>query len=93
MKKKTLSLTVNGHNETLDVAPRQRLLDTLRTGLGLTGTKEGCGTGDCGSCTILLDGKPVNSCMVLALQAEGREVTTIGGLGRASSLERIAAEL
>ena len=89
MKKKTLSLTVNGHNETLNVAPRQRLLDTLRTGLGLTGTKEGCGTGDCGSCTVLLDGRPVNSCMVLALQAEGREITTIEGLGKPGQLDPI----
>jgi len=89
MKKKTLSLTVNGHSESLDIAPRTRLLDALRLGFGLTGTKEGCGTGDCGSCTVLLDGKPVNSCMVLALQAEGREVTTIEGLGQPGHLDPI----
>jgi len=89
MKKKTLRLTVNGHNETLDVAPRQRLLDALRLELGLTGTKEGCGTGDCGSCTVLLDGKPVNSCMMLALQADGREITTIEGVGKPGQLDPI----
>jgi CO/xanthine dehydrogenase Mo-binding subunit/aerobic-type carbon monoxide dehydrogenase small subunit (CoxS/CutS family) len=89
MKKKTLNLTVNGHREELDVAPRARLLDALRLGMGLTGTKEGCGTGDCGSCTVLLDGQAVNSCMVMALQAEGREVTTIEGLGENGRLDPI----
>lgn len=87
--KKSLKLIVNGCDEVLDVAPRTRLLDVLRLGLGLTGTKEGCGTGDCGSCTVLLDGKPVNSCMVMALQAEGRSVTTIEGLGKVGSLDPI----
>ena len=76
-KKKTLSFKVNGRSETLEVSPRTRLLDTLRLGLGLTGTKEGCGTGDCGTCTVLVDGRPVNSCLVMALQSEGRDVTTI----------------
>jgi len=89
MKKKTLRLTVNGRSEALDVAPRTRLLDALRLELGLTGTKEGCGTGDCGSCTVLLEGRPVNSCMVLALQAEGRDVTTIEGLGEPGRLDPI----
>ncbi len=89
MKKKTLNLIVNGHDEVLDVAPRTRLLDALRLQLGLTGTKEGCGTGDCGSCTVLLDGRPVNSCMVLALQADSREVTTIEGLGTVGCLDPI----
>jgi len=89
VKKKALNFTVNGQNEILDVAPRTRLLDALRLGLGLTGTKEGCGTGDCGSCTVLLDGRPVNSCMVMALQTEGREVTTIEGLGKEGRLDPI----
>jgi len=89
MQKKSLSLTVNGHSETLEIAPRTRLLDALRVNLGLTGTKEGCGTGDCGSCTVLLDGQAVNSCMVLALQAEGREVTTIEGLAKTGQLDPI----
>jgi len=87
--KKTLRFTVNGNPESLEVAPRTRLLDALRVGLGLTGTKEGCGTGDCGSCTVLLEGRPVNSCMVLALQAEGRSVTTIEGLGAPGRLDPI----
>ncbi len=89
MKEKALNFTVNGHSEELAVAPRTRLLDALRLGLGLTGTKEGCGTGDCGSCTVLLDGQPVNACMVMALQAEGREVTTIEGLGKVGRLDPI----
>ncbi len=89
MEKKTLKLTINGKPEVIEVAPRTRLIDALRLDLGLTGTKEGCGTGDCGSCTVLLDGRPVNSCMVLALQAEGREVTTIEGLGEPGRLDPI----
>ncbi|MDX1403398.1 MAG: molybdopterin-dependent oxidoreductase [Woeseiaceae bacterium] len=89
MPKKTLTLTVNGRDETLSVAPRTRLLDALRRELGLTGTKEGCGTGDCGSCTVLLDGKPVNSCMLFALQAEGRAVTTVEGLENGGRLDPV----
>ena len=87
--KKTLNFTVNDQLETIDVAPRTRLLDALRVDMGLTGTKEGCGTGDCGSCTVLLDGKAVNSCMVLALQAEGRNITTIEGFGKPGTLHPI----
>ena len=87
--KKTLNFTVNDQPETIDVTPRTRLLDALRVDMGLTGTKEGCGTGDCGSCTVLLDGKAVNSCMVLALQAEGRNITTIEGLGKPGDLHPI----
>ena len=93
MKKKTLNFTVNDRAETLDVTPRTRLLDALRVELGLTGTKEGCGTGDCGSCTVLLDGNAVNACMVLALQAEGREITTIEGLGKAGALDPVQQAL
>ncbi len=89
MKKQTLNFTVNGRAEAIDVTPRTRLLDALRIDLGLTGTKEGCGTGDCGSCTVLLDGNAVNSCMVLALQAEGREITTIEGLGKPGALDPV----
>ncbi|MYH70248.1 MAG: molybdopterin-dependent oxidoreductase [Gammaproteobacteria bacterium] len=89
MKKKGLNFTVNGRAETIDVTPRTRLLDALRVDLGLIGTKEGCGTGDCGSCTVLLDGNAVNSCMVLALQAEGREITTIEGLGKPGALDPV----
>ena len=89
MKKQTLNFTVNNLAEAIEVTPRTRLLDALRVDLGLIGTKEGCGTGDCGSCTVLLDGNAVNSCMVLALQAEGREVTTIEGLGKPGALDPV----
>ena len=89
MKKKTLIFNVNDLSESIEITPRTRLLDVLRVDLGLTGTKEGCGTGDCGSCTVLLDGKAVNSCMVLALQAEGRNVTSIEGLGKPGDLHPI----
>ena len=93
MKKRALNFTVNGRAETIDVSPRARLLDALRIDLGLIGTKEGCGTGDCGSCTVLLDGAAVNSCMVLALQAEGREITTIEGLGKPGALDPVQQAL
>ena len=89
MKKQTLNFTLNGQVESIEITPRTRLLDALRIDLCLTGTKEGCGTGDCGSCTVLMDGKPVNSCMVLALQAEGLNITTIEGLGTAGALHPI----
>ncbi len=89
MKKQTLNFTVNDQQESIDVTGRTRLLDALRIDLGLIGTKEGCGTGDCGSCTVLLDGNAVNSCMVLALQAEGRAVTTIEGLGKPGALDQV----
>ena len=89
MKNQTLNFTVNDQPETVEITPRTRLLDALRVDLGLIGTKEGCGTGDCGSCTVLLDGRAVNSCMVLALQTEGREVTTIEGLGKQGALDPV----
>ena len=76
----TISLHVNGKDRIVDASPTARLLDVLRVSLALTGTKEGCGEGECGSCTVLLDGLPVNACLVLAGQAEGHEVTTIEGL-------------
>ncbi len=75
-----LTLTVNGEPRRLDVPPLRRLIDVLRVDLGLTGTKEGCGEGECGACTVLLDGAPVNACLVPALQAAGRTVETIEGL-------------
>jgi aerobic carbon-monoxide dehydrogenase small subunit len=68
------------------VAPNKTLADMLREQLGLTGTKKGCEMGDCGSCTVILDGKPVNSCLVLAMQASGRTVTTIEGLASEKGL-------
>ena len=77
-----LTLEVNGERHELDVADDRRLLDVVRDDLGLTGTKEGCGEGACGACAVLLDGRPVNACLVLAAAAEGRPVTTIEGLSR-----------
>jgi carbon-monoxide dehydrogenase small subunit len=75
-----LSLVVNGESRSLEVEPRTLLVHALRDGLGLTGTHIGCDTSQCGACTVLLDGRSVKSCTVLAVQAEGIEVTTIEGL-------------
>jgi xanthine dehydrogenase YagT iron-sulfur-binding subunit len=76
----TLTLTINGRPETLDVEPRVTLLDALRERLGLTGTKKGCDQGQCGACTVHVDGERVLACLTLAVQVEGRTVTTIEGL-------------
>ena len=76
----TIRMTVNSDPCTAHVDPGSTLLDLLRDELELTGTKQGCGEGDCGACTVLLDGAPVSSCLVLALQADGREVLTVEGL-------------
>jgi carbon-monoxide dehydrogenase small subunit len=76
-----IRIKVNGKWETLNVLGSDLLVDVLRDRLGLTGTKKGCGKGDCGVCTILMDNLPVNSCLVLAVQADGREVLTIDGIG------------
>ena len=86
MAKQILSCTVNDEGVEVLVRPYETLLDALREEMGLTGPKEGCGTGDCGACTVHLDGKPVASCLVLALQARGRSVRTIEGLGRPGAL-------
>jgi carbon-monoxide dehydrogenase small subunit len=75
-----VDLTVNGEYYQLEVQAQTTLLELLRNQLHLTGTKEGCGLGNCGTCIVLLDGKPVNSCLVLAVDANRREVTTIEGL-------------
>ncbi|RJX32485.1 MAG: (2Fe-2S)-binding protein [Desulfarculus sp.] len=75
-----LSFKVNGKLTSLAVAPNALLVDVLREDLGLTGTKAGCREGECGACTVLLDGEPVNSCLLPAMKAAGREVTTIEGL-------------
>jgi aerobic carbon-monoxide dehydrogenase small subunit len=84
--KQVLSCTINEEPAEVLVQPYDTLLDTLREGLGLTGPKEGCGTGDCGACTVHVDGKPVASCLMLAMQARGREVRTIEGLAAAGVL-------
>ncbi len=80
--KKTITLEVNGASETAEVEVGTTLLRFLRDGLDLTGTKEGCNEGECGSCMVLLDGRPVNSCLVLAVEAHGRAVTTVEGLSK-----------
>ncbi len=86
MKKSVIQLEVNGRYVTLEVKQTTRLIDVLRDDLGLTGTKEGCGKGDCGACTVLLDGIAVNSCLVLAVQADKKKVTTVEGLGTPDKL-------
>ena len=82
----TVNFTLNGKSVSLSAAPNRRLLDVLREELGLTGTKEGCGIGECGACTILMDGKAVNACLVLIGQAEGCRITTIEGLANGAAL-------
>jgi len=77
-----ISFTLNGAPTTLDADPLRRLLDVLREDLGLMGTKEGCGEGECGACTVLLDGKPVTSCLVNMVNVRGREVTTVEGVAQ-----------
>jgi carbon-monoxide dehydrogenase small subunit len=91
IKKAVLEMTVNGEPVEVLVQPYQTLLEVLRDNLDLTGAKEGCGTGDCGACTVHLDGKPVTSCLVLAMQARGREVRTVEGLASAEGLHPVQA--
>lgn len=81
-----LDLTVNGRRVAIDADPRMTLLDFLRTELGLTGTKGACLEGECGSCTVLLDGRPVNSCLTMVGQVNGHEITTIEGLAHDGQL-------
>ena len=84
-----IELTVNKQPYPIDVEGRTRLLDALRDKCLLTGAKEGCSTGDCGACTVLLDGQPVTSCLVLAASAVGREITTIEGVAEGESLHPV----
>ena len=76
----TLSLTINGERRELTVEPYRSLLDMLRNDAGLTGTKKGCDVGDCGACTVILNGKPVNACLVLGVEVNGSEFVTIEGI-------------
>jgi len=78
--KKRIGITLNGKKTELDVPAHRLLLDLLRDEIGLTGTKEGCGTGDCGACTVLLNGKPVNSCLIFSGELDGADIVTIEGL-------------
>jgi carbon-monoxide dehydrogenase small subunit len=89
MSKCDVSFTVNGVAQTVQVYPMERLLDVLRTGLGLAGTKEGCGEGECGSCSVLMNGDLVNSCLVPVLQAEGASICTIEGLAGKDGLHPV----
>jgi carbon-monoxide dehydrogenase small subunit len=89
MEKQIIQLTVNGEEYEVVAAPNQTLLEVLREDLALTGTKEACGEGACGTCTVLLDGKPVRSCLTLAVEVQGREVTTIEGLAPMGELHPV----
>jgi aerobic carbon-monoxide dehydrogenase small subunit len=84
--KKTIQLTINGEPVEAAVSTNQTLVQFLRDDMGLTGTKHGCGLGDCGACTVLMDGKAVNSCLVLAIQADGTDILTIEGLAENGKL-------
>jgi carbon-monoxide dehydrogenase small subunit len=78
--KQMVRATINGEAHELAVEPFRTLLDTLRNEIGLTGTKKGCDVGDCGACTVIMDGKPVNACLVLGVEADGADILTIEGL-------------
>ena len=88
-----LTIEVNGAPRAVDASPWKRLLDLLREDLRLTGTKEGCGEGECGACTVLLDGEPVNACLVAAGQCDGRRVTTVEGLAHGELLHAVQRQL
>jgi len=86
-----ITVNVNGASETRDVEPRRLLVDFIRSDAGLTGTHIGCDTSSCGACTVLLDGRPVKSCTVLAVQADGSEVKTVEGLAEGGELHPVQA--
>lgn len=88
---KLIKITVNSKKYEMAVEPNQTLVEVLRKQLGLTGTKVGCEMGDCGTCTVIMDGKAVNACLVLAVQADGREILTIEGLARDEALHPLQA--
>jgi aerobic-type carbon monoxide dehydrogenase small subunit (CoxS/CutS family) len=87
--KTIIQLDVNGRVREVATEPMRTLLEVLREEIGLTGTKQGCGEGECGTCTVLLDGAPVNACLVLAIDAQGRRITTIEGLAHGARLHPI----
>ena len=91
--KTLITCTVNGEVQSVLADTRDTLLDLLRDRLGLTGTKEGCGNGNCGTCTVLMDGAPINACLVLALEAPGRDIVTIEGLSSAGELHAVQQAL
>lgn len=95
MEKHAISLTVNGVTEQAEVPSNMVLLTLLREGLGLTGAKNGCAAGECGACTVLMNGEPVNSCLVLAVETDGSEIITVEGLaedGRLDPLQKAMIE-
>ena len=87
--KHEIVLNVNGENYDVLIKNKWTLADVLRDELGLTGTKKGCDEGECGACTVLLDGKPVRSCLLLAVDVRGRKITTIEGIGRNGNLDPV----
>ncbi len=87
MGRHNITLTVNSVRETVEVPSNLTLLKLLRECLGLTGTKDGCSAGECGACTVMLDGEPVNSCLVLAVEADGADIVTVEGLSRDQQFE------
>ncbi len=89
MARQLINITLNGRPRQVAVEPRWSLLETLRDHLGLTGAKEGCGTGDCGACTVLVDGRPVTSCLMLAPQADGCSIVTVEGIANGSDLHPV----
>ena len=84
-----VTITVNGQERSADVEPRVLLVDHIRTNLGLTGTHVGCDTSSCGACTVLMEGEPVKSCTMLAVQADGRAITTVEGLAQGAQLHPV----
>ncbi len=88
-KKRVVTTTINGTQIEFLCQPRQTLLEVLRDTLNMTGTKEGCSNGNCGACTVLMDGRPVDSCLVLAVESEGAELETIEGVAPAEGLDPI----
>lgn len=91
-KKRNIVLLVNGKRYEIDVEVHKTLLEILRVNLGLTGTKYGCGLGECGACTVLLDDKAISSCLTLAVSADGKEITTIEGMSSKGKLHPIQEE-
>lgn len=88
-RKRIVRTTINGRREEFLCEPRQTLLEVLRDGLNLTGTKEGCSNGNCGACTVLLNGRAVDSCLVLAVETDGATIETIEGVATAKGLDRL----
>lgn len=89
MEQHKIRLSVNGEDWELAVAPNKTLLEVLRNDLGLTGAKEGCQDGTCGACTVLMDGKAIRSCLVLAVEAQGKDILTIEGLSKGDDLHPV----